>query len=99
MPSAQSSPTEPVGTTSTSTLGASPSFMMASSPNLVLISRIAASMAVVSLPIVFSGFFSFAFFCMALAYRVGRKRAKAHHLHMSGEGRLPTEAVGGLDRD
>src|SRR3989344_2676410 len=63
MPSAQSRPTEPEGMTSTSTFGASPSFMMDSSPNFVCISRMAASMAVVSAalrePTVF---FSFSFF-------------------------------------
>ncbi len=61
----QSSPMEPEGMTSTSTFGESPSFMMASSPNLVLMSRMAASIALLSFslpePIVFSGFFSFPF--------------------------------------
>src|SRR3989344_578774 len=50
MPSAQSSPMEPEGTASTSTLAVLPSVMMASSPNFVLMARIAASMAALSLP-------------------------------------------------
>src|SRR3989338_4734027 len=50
MPSAQSSPIEPEGTASTSTLAVLPSVMMASSPNFVLMARIAASMAELSLP-------------------------------------------------
>src|SRR3989344_2392578 len=50
MPSAQSSPIEPEGTASTSTLALLPSVMIASSPNFVFIARIAASIAAVSLP-------------------------------------------------
>ncbi len=45
MPSAQSRPMEPEGIASTSTFAVSPSFIIASSPNLVLMSRIAASIA------------------------------------------------------
>src|SRR3990167_1056487 len=92
MPSAQSSPMEPDGTASTSTLALLPSIIIASSPNFVFIARIAASMAALSLPsrepTVFAGT-SFFPFLNAIIYAI---------VHYVKSNRLARAAAEPVDR-